>query len=98
MATARSTEFAQFVNDQNPFTAIMLAIADHQAGAFIDAQFVKQLREAANIVANNDKTLRTLEHAFIEMGKQGANADLNHPLRSAWHYAREVLREAGRVK
>ena len=34
-----------------------------------------------------------LEAAFFAMGRAGANADMQHPLRGAWEEARRVLEE-----
>ena len=52
-------------------------------------------REAYRV--QRDKALKALEIAFVAIGRQGANRDIDHPLRPAWEAARAALIEAGRV-
>lgn len=39
-------------------------------------------------------TRAALENAFSAMGRAGANADINHPLRGAWEDARAAISKA----
>lgn len=57
---------------------------------------------SVKILANNamnqrDEALVVLEMAFVAMGRLGANASTDHPLRDAWVAARKVLKANGRL-
>jgi hypothetical protein len=45
-----------------------------------------------------EKLIAALETSYIVMGQAGANADVNHPQRSAWEQARAALVLVGALK
>ena len=64
----------------------------------LNATTVADANHIVACVNNHDTLIEVLECAFVAMGKQGANADTQHPLRHAWECARKALGDVGALR
>jgi hypothetical protein len=77
--------------DRKEATGFSLTGYMSQADASLIASAPRLLAERDALLVQRDKLLAALEKAFMDMGRMGANPDLEHPCRLAWIIAREAI-------